>query len=106
MHALFLLEAGFMRFIDDGDAKVLERQEQRRARADDDLRPAIGNRGPGGAAFTGLQIRMPRHRRTAEARRKAREPRCRQRDFGHEHQRLAALPKRGGNAFEIHLGLA
>ena len=57
--ALLLLEAGFMGFIDDGDAQILERQEQRRARADDDFCPAIGDGGPGGAAFTGLQIAVP-----------------------------------------------
>ena len=106
MDALLLLEAGFMRFIDDGDAQVLERQEQRRARPDDDLGPPIGDGGKGGAALAGLEVGVPRHRLGAEARREAREPGGGQRDFGEEDERLPARSQRRRDGFEIDFGLA
>ena len=87
-------------------AQIGEGQEQRRTRADDDLCGPARHRPPRGAALRRAQIAVPRHGRAAEARLKPRQPRCRQRDFGEQHQRLPATAQRRGNGFEIHLGLA
>ena len=106
MHALFLLEAGFVCFIDDDGFQVRIGQEQRRSRAHHHLGAAIGNRGPGGAALAGFQIRMPRERLAAEAGGKARQPRRGERDFRHHHQRLPAVADRLRDGFEIDFGLA
>ena len=106
MHALFLLEAGFVGFIDDDGFEVGIGQEQRRPRAHHHLGAAIGNRGPGGAALAGFQIRMPRERLAAETGGKSRQPRRGKRDFRHHHQRLPAVADRLRDGFEIDFGLA
>ena len=46
-HAVLLLVGGIVLFIDDNEAEIGVRQEQRRARADDDGNFAVGDRLPG-----------------------------------------------------------
>ena len=66
--AVFLLEARLMRLVDDDQAELGVRQEQRRARADDDLRLAAGDRPPGAAALGRAQVGVPGDGGAAEAR--------------------------------------
>ena len=104
--AILLLEAGFVRLVDDDRAEVGIGQEQRRARADDDLRFAACDRMPGAAALGRAQAAVPRHRLAAEARRETREHGFGERDFGKQDERLLARVDRSGDRFHIDFGLA
>ena len=95
-----------MLLVDDDEAEVGERQEQGRARADDDARLAARRRAPDPLALALGQARMPLGRPRAEARREAVEELGGQRDLRQEHQRLAPLPQGFGDRLEIDLGLA
>ena len=57
--AVLLLVAGVMLFVDDDQAEVSERQEQRRAGADDDLRFADAAALPDAARGCGADAGMP-----------------------------------------------
>ncbi len=105
-HALFLLEAGLVRFVDHDQAEPCEGQEQRRARADHHLRAAFGYGAVGAPAFGRFERRVPQHRRRAEPLLEAVEEVFGQRDFGQQDQHLPLHPQRLRNGFEIGLGLA
>ncbi len=51
VHAIVLLEARVVLFVDDDEAEIAIRQEQRRARADDDARFPRRGRAPHAAAL-------------------------------------------------------
>ena len=106
LDAVVLLEPGVVRLVDDDQPQVGEVEEQRRPGPDDDPRLAARRRPPRPAALAPAHLAVPWHRRDAEARGEAVQPRRGQRDLGNEHQRLAPGPERGGDAFEIDLGLA
>ena len=57
--ALLLLVARVMLLIDDDEAEIGEGQEQRRARADDELRLVLGDGPPDAAALRRGNARMP-----------------------------------------------
>src|SRR3546814_4759100 len=106
MDAILLLEAGFVRFVDDDDAEVAIGEEQGGTRPDDDLCLAAGDRVPGAAPFGGAQAGMPGDGLAAEARREAGQHRFGQRDFGEQDERLPAGLHRGGDRLHIDFGLA
>ena len=95
-----------MLLVDDDEPEVAERQEQRRAGADDQPRVAGGNRGPGAAAGGLGDARVPLGRAGAEACLDPVEELGREGDLGQEHQRLAAAAQRLGHRLEVDLGLA
>ncbi len=97
-----------MLLIDDDDAQVRERQEQRRARAGDDPDVALRDASPDAGALATGHAGMPLGRPHAEARGETvEELRC-QRDFRHQDERLPPLFHRigRGDRLEIDLGLA
>ncbi len=106
MDAVLLLEAGFVRLVDDDDAEIGVRQEQGRARADDDLRIPARDGVPRAAALGRAQAAVPRHRLAAEARGEARQHRLGQRDLGQQDERLFPGLDRGGDGLHIDFGLA
>ncbi len=95
-----------MLLVDDDEAKVGKRQEERRARPDDDARAARGDRPPGIAPRGLRHVGMPFDRRRAKAPAEAVEPLRPQRDLGQQDQHLAAGGERRGDRREIGLGLA
>ena len=106
LDAVFLLEAWLVRLVDDDQAEVRVGEEQRGARADRDRRFAAGDPAPGAAALGRAQVRVPSHRRAAEASLEALQERLGQRDFRQEHERLLPLPEAFRDRLEIDLGLA
>jgi hypothetical protein len=106
LDSIFLLEAGLMRLVDDDQAEIGVRKEQRGAGADDDPRLAMGDRPPGAAALRLAKARMPGDRFLAEAGGEALQERLGQCDFGEQDQDLPSVPKRLRDRFEIGLGLA
>ena len=105
-HPVVLLEADFVRLVDHDQAELRIGQEQRRARADHDLRLAGDDRPPGVAPLGRLERGMPHHRRRAEALLEAPQEGFGQRDFGEQDKRLFPLTQRFGDGLEIGLGLA
>ena len=103
---VLLLEARLMRLVDHDQAEPRIGQEQRRARAHHHLGLAARDPAPRPPPLRGAQIRMPRHRRAAEAGGEALQERLGQRDFGQQHQHLPVLPQRLGHRLEIDFGLA
>ena len=77
-----------MLFVDDDQAELGERQEQRRASADHDPRPAVGDRPPGVAALGLADIGVPLCREDAEPVAETLEPLRAECDLGQEDQRL------------------
>ena len=106
VHAVFLLVGRVVLLIDDDQAEVRIRQEQRRARADDHADLAGATAAPGARALARRQLRMPFGRPDAEARGEAIEELRRQRDLRHQDQRLPAAADDLGHRLEIDLGLA
>ena len=85
---------------------VVDRREERGARADGDVDLAAAEPPPHRVA---LLLREPavEHRDVvAEARAKARHELRRQRDLGHEHERPAPGGEAGGDGAQVDLGLA
>ena len=101
-----LLEAHFMRFIDNDQAQLGEGQEQRRARTDHHLRGPARHRPPSSASFGRFERGVPQHRRRAEAILEAFEEDFGQRNLWQQHQHLAPHRQRLGDGLEIGLGLA
>ena len=101
-----LLERRVVLLVDDHEAEVAHRREDRRARADDDPRLAAGD-----PIALVAPLRLPERRvenrdRVAEA---LPEPAHRlrgERDLRHEHDRAAAASERRVAGLEVHLGLA
>ena len=104
--AVILLEGAVVLFVEDDQPQFVERQEQRRARADHRADFAIGDAAPGAGALARRHIRVPLGRPRAEAAREAVDEGVGERDLGQDDQRLPAGPQRVGNRLEEHLGLA
>ena len=106
--AFFLLVGLVVFFIDHDQLQLAERQEQRRARADNDARPARRHFTPHTAARGGASRRVPLCGDGSETLFEARRHRLRQRNLGQqdEHLRLRVATQRLGDGFEIDLGLA
>ena len=88
--ALVLLEGTVVLLVDHDQAQGAERQEQRRACADHDSHPALGDGAPGLAAFQAGKTGMPGRGRRAETVLEAFQPLRGERDFGQQHQHLPA----------------
>ena len=95
-----------MLFVDHDQAERGEWQEQRRARADHDTDAALGNGAPGLAPLHAGEAGMPGRRLRAEPVLEALQPLCGERDFGQQHQHLAAGRQCRRDRLEIDLGLA
>ena len=104
--AVFLLVGAVVLLVDDDEAEVGERQEQSRARPDDDPRFAVRRRGPDALALALGQPRVPFGRPRAEPGREPVEELGGERNLGQQHQPLPPLPKRFGDRLEIDFGLA
>ena len=105
-HAVFLLEAGLVRLVDDDQAEIGVRQEQGRTRADNHLAVACRQRPPVSLALRLFHPTVPGEGLGTETRIKPVEKRFGQRNFGEQHQHLPVLAQRLGNCFEIDLCLA
>ncbi len=105
-HAVLLLEGGLVLLVDDDQPEPRKGQEQRRAGADHDGRPALGDRPPGLAPLAGGDFGMPDHGRRPEALREAVQPLSGQGDLGQQHQHLAAGRQPVGDRLEIDFRLA
>ena len=106
VHAVFLLVGGVVLLIDHDQAEIGIWQKQRRARADHDVHFAGRDRASRCARACARELGVPFGRADAEACCEAIEELRRERDLGHQDQRLAALPDRLGDRLEIDLGLA
>ena len=104
--ALLLLVGALMFLIDDDEAKLGERQEKRRACADNHGRLAARHRIPDAFALPLGQAGMPLGRPCAETRREPIEKLPGERDLRQQHQRLPFLPQSLGDRLEINFRLA
>ena len=95
-----------MLLVDDDQAEIGERQEERGARPDDRARLAARDRPPCAFALSRGEAGMPLRGPRAEAGREPVEELGGQRDLGQQHERLPALPQRLGDRLEIDLRLA
>ena len=105
-NAVFLLEAGLMRLIDNDQTWIGERQEQGRARADEYFSAAIGNGAPHPSPLGRAHVRMPYRWFDPEPRGKAFQKRLSQCDFRQQNQHLFVQPDGFGHCLEIGFGLA
>ena len=105
VHAIVLLEAGVVLFVDDDEAEIGVRQVKRGAGADDDACLAGCNTAPGAAALGRREGRVPFDGSAAEAAMEAVEELARQRDLGQHDEGLVALLQRAGDGFEINFRL-
>ena len=106
VRAVLLLVGGIVLFIDDDEAEVGVRQEQRRARADDHRHLVGRDRRPGARAFARRKLRVPFRRPRAETRGEAIEKLRGERDLRHQDQRLPLQPDVFRHRLEIDLRLA
>ena len=104
--ALLLLVALVVLLIDDDQPKIGEGQEQRRARADHELRLVLGDRAPDAAAQRRRHAGMPLGGARAETLLATGDELRGERDLGHEHEDLPAARERGGDRLEIDFRLA
>ncbi len=104
--AVVLLEALIVLLVDDDETEILEGQEQRRARADDDAGLAGRCRAPGAAALGVGKGRVPFDRCASETRLEAVHELAGERDLGQHDQRLAPAAQRLGHGLVVDLGLA
>ena len=106
VRALILLVGLVVFLIDDDQAQIGIRQEQRRARADHDRRFAGCNRRPVARARTWRQFGVPFQRTDAEPQCEAVQELSGQCDLRHQDQRLLAAADDFGDRLEIDFGLA
>jgi hypothetical protein len=92
--------------VDDDEAEVAERQEQRRARAHDELRLPLPQHPPCPPPLGHGDARVPLGGLRAEARLHPRQELRRQRDLGQEDERLPPRADALGHRLEIDLRLA
>ena len=95
-----------MLLVDDDEPDVGDRREDRRARADADLRLAGAQPVPLVAALPGRELGVQDGDGVPEAVDEARDDLRRQRDLGHEHDRAAPLGERRGGGLQVDLRLA
>ena len=105
-HPVLLFVGRVVLLVDNDQAQFGERQEQRRARADDDPRAAGGDGPPGVAPLSLSDIGMPLRRKGAKSVAKALQPLRAKRDFRQQHQHLAADGERRGDRGKVGFGLA
>ena len=105
-NAVLLLVGGLMFLIDDDEAKIAEGQEQRRARAGDNLHFARRRTTPDARPLSRRHARMPFGGFRAKARGEALEKLRGERDFWHEHERLSAVLQSARDRFEIDFRFA
>ena len=103
---VLLLIGAVVLLVDDDEAKVGERQEQSRTRADHYPRFTLRRRGPDALALALGEPRVPFGRPRAEPGREPVEELRGERNLRQEHEPLAPLPERFGDGLEINLGLA
>ena len=104
--AVLLLESLLMLFIRDDQAKLAERQEQRRPRPDNHPRFAVHHGAIGPPAFLLRQVTVPFGGSHPEARCEAFQELHRQCDLRQQDHHLLVLFQRFGNGLEIDFGLA
>ena len=104
--ALLVLVRAVVLLVDHDQAEVLDRREQRRARADRDRRGAAAQPLPLLEPLARAQAAVQHRERVAEAAAQPREDLVRERDLGHEHERPPARVERGGDRAQVDLGLA
>ncbi len=104
--AFLLLVGGVVLLVDDEHGELRQRREHGRARADDDARLAAVGAPPGVAALRSRERRMQDGGLGVEPPPETLDELRRQRDLGHEHQRLAARGDRRRDDAHVHLGLA
>ena len=95
-----------MLLVDDDEAHVGQRREQRAAGTDDDARLPAADEVPLVEALALAHARVHDGHRVAEAAAEAPHGLRRERDLGHEHARRAARRKRALDGLKVHLGLA
>ena len=95
-----------MFLIDDDEPQFLPRQEQRRARPNDDPRRAIGNAPPHPLALARAHIRMPLRRIAAESIFDTRQKRLRECYLRQQQQHLGSRRQCRRHRFEIDFRLA
>ena len=105
-HAVLLLVGGIVLLIDDDEAEIGVRQEQRRARADDDGNFAVGDRLPGARTPARRELGMPFCRAHAEAGGEAVEELRGERDLRHQDEALPAAADAVRHRLEIDFGLS
>ncbi|MNM82014.1 hypothetical protein D3C81_940350 [compost metagenome] len=93
-------------FVDDDQAGVLHRCEQRRAGADDDVGLAVAGRQPGVQAFAVVDRRVQQGDAGIEALLEARQGLWSEVDLGNQHQGLLARLQGLADQLQIDLGLA
>ncbi len=104
--AVLLLVGRIVLLVDDDEAEIGVRQEQRGARADDDTHLAGRDRAPGACAQPRRKLRVPFRRPHPEPLGEAIEKLRGERDLGHQHQRLFAAADDLADRLEIDRGLA
>jgi len=92
--------------IEDDHPEVLEWREQRRPRADRDRGRTVAEPLPLFEAFAGAQSAVENRQFVAEAAAQPREDLVGERDFGDQHERLAARGEGLGDCSQVDLGLA
>ena len=102
--ALFV--AGLVLLVDDDEAQVAERAEERRAGAHDHARGTAGDHVPLVQTLAGRKTRMEHSDRLAKARAEAADGLSRQRDLGHKHASRAAGRQHALNRRKVDLGFA
>ena len=95
-----------MLLVDDDEAELLERQEQRRSGSGDDPHPPLDHLPPDLLARSRRDVRVPLRRLHPESHMEAVDEALRQGDLGQEDQHLPAGLQRLGDGLEIDLGLA
>ena len=105
-HAVLLLVGGVVLLVDHDQPEIGIGQEQRRARADDDLDVTGRDRAPGARAQALRKLRVPLRRPHPEALGEAVEELRGQRDLRHQHQRLPSATDGLAHRLEIDLRLA
>ena len=101
-----VLVGGVVLLVDHHEAEVGDRREDRRARADADLRLARAQPVPLVAALARRELGVQDRDGVPEAVDEARDDLRRQRDLGHEHDRTASLGERRRGGLQVDLGLA
>ena len=104
--AFLLLVRGVVFLVDDDQPGVGERRENSGPRADHDGSLAAARRTPGPQSFDVGQRRVQHGERHGEARGETGNQLRRQRDLGHQHQRLLAALHDGVDRAQVDLGLA
>ena len=95
-----------MLLVEDDEAELVERQEQRRAGADHGADRAVHHAAPGAGALGRRHVGVPLAGPRAEAALEAVEEAVGERDLGQEDQRLPAGAQGVGDGLEEDLGLA